>query len=236
MLVLFGAHLGLNRQLKHARLERDQALALLGGADWKICAQLKKLEPCITDCAMRRVIDLQSEISKLRAEGLSLKMQAYHDDLTGLANRLLLADRFLLAVERSKRSGQCFTLLMIDLNGFKVINDTYGHASGDIVLVTTAKRLVAAVRASDTVARLGGDEFVVLIESTENLTELAHIGQKLINTLSDDIALNNGKLIRVGASLGLALYPDDGGELNDLLHIADMGMYECKSTGMMSLH
>ena len=124
---------------------------------------------------------------------------------------------------------------MIDLNDFKTINDNYGHAAGDAVLVTMARRLVGAVRAADTVARLGGDEFVLIIESFDDPQELVHIAEKLMHTLSNSITLDTGAVVNVGAGVGLALYPDHGADMNDLLFVADQAMYECKSTGQMSL-
>ena len=235
-LMLLAAPLVMWRQLQGVRLQRDQALAQLSATPWQVCSGLQNKEPCATKCAALRVHVLQKENEQLRAAEVSLRVRAHHDDLTGLANRILLADRFSVAVERAKRSGQCFSLLMIDLNDFKAINDNYGHAAGDTVLITTATRLTGSVRATDTVARLGGDEFVLIIESTDSLPELAQIGRKLIETLSEPVTLSSGVLVNVGASLGLALYPNDGDELNDLLHIADLAMYECKSTGQMSLH
>ena len=172
--------------------------------------------------------------SLLRAEAF-LKEQAYRDSLTGLANRLLLSDRARVVIERSKRSQATFALLMVDLNDFKAINDTFGHAAGDEVLITAARRLVSAVRASDTVARLGGDEFVLIIESVDDPRELIQLGRKLIDTLSDVITLESGINVHVGASVGFALYPKDGSEVSDLLHVADKGMYDCKVSGLMEL-
>jgi len=182
-----------------------------------------------------RNLILQDEVaSLLRAEAF-LKEQAYRDSLTGLANRLLLSDRARVVIERSKRSQATFALLMVDLNDFKAINDTFGHAAGDEVLITAARRLVSAVRASDTVARLGGDEFVLIIESVDDPRELIQLGRKLIDTLSDVITLESGINVHVGASVGFALYPKDGSEVSDLLHVADKGMYDCKVSGLMEL-
>lgn len=178
---------------------------------------------------------LQREIATLERSTQHLKAQAFTDNLTGLANRLLLADRFQITLERSKRNRVEFALLMVDLNGFKIINDHYGHAAGDIVLHTVARRLVAAVRASDTVARIGGDEFVLLIESFENPDELVYIGRKLIATISEDITLPNGSTVNVGASVGFGLFPRHGAGLDDLLQTADQGMYDCKASGLMEL-
>lgn len=179
---------------------------------------------------------LLQEMIDLRAREKVLTAQAQHDGLTGLANRMLLADRFRFAVERAKRSHKPFALLMVDLNEFKSINDNYGHAAGDTVLITMARRLVSSVRASDTVARMGGDEFVVLVESIEDANEITRIGQKLLGTLADPIRLDAGVVVSTGASIGLALYPNDGADMNDLLYVADRAMYECKASGLISLH
>lgn len=185
--------------------------------------------------AQRQQAVLQREIAALERATQHLKSQAFTDNLTGLANRLLLADRFQLTLERSKRNRVEFALLMVDLNGFKIINDHFGHAAGDLVLRTVAQRLMTAVRASDTVARIGGDEFVLLIESFENPDELVHIGRKLIATISEDITLQSGATVNVGASVGFGLFPRHGADLEGLLQTADEGMYDCKASGLMEL-
>jgi diguanylate cyclase (GGDEF)-like protein len=178
---------------------------------------------------------LQNRIVDLNIREKLLQAQASHDSLTGLGNRILLADRFFFAVERAKRNEKPFAILMIDLNDFKSVNDDYGHVAGDSVLVITAQRLIDAVRASDTVSRLGGDEFVLVMESFEDTKDLVHIGRKLIEALSEEITLEGGVVVKVGASVGFALYPNDGTDMNDLLHIADKSMYDCKSSGLMGL-
>ncbi len=178
---------------------------------------------------------LQQALTALQSSEHALKERAYYDHLTGLANRALLADRFNLAIERSKRSRVPFAAVMIDLNNFKSINDSYGHAAGDQVLVTVGKRLLETVRASDTVSRLGGDEFVLLIESVEDRHELAHIGQKLINLLDNKVSLESGEAVSVGGSLGFAVYPADGDSMETMLEVADQAMYECKTSGLMPL-
>jgi diguanylate cyclase (GGDEF)-like protein len=178
---------------------------------------------------------LTQQIADFALNESILRAQANHDSLTGLANRLLLADRFKFTAERSKRNRVAFALLMIDLNNFKSVNDRFGHAAGDHVLATQAGRLLTCVRSSDTVARLGGDEFVVLVESFENPDEMVHIGRKLIACLSEPIALEGGNMAYVGASVGIALYPKDGEELSELLNVADRGMYDCKASGLMEM-
>jgi diguanylate cyclase (GGDEF)-like protein len=235
VLVMVAISLLLSRQLQLMQTQRDRAQAQAGALRRQMADLLRKHDRRIERYVDRRVQGLQNEIADLRARESLLKIQAYHDSLTGLANRLLLADRFHSAVERAKRSGKSFALLMIDLNDFKAINDDYGHAAGDVVLVTMARRLAGAVRASDTVARLGGDEFVLIVESFEHPQELVYIGQKLISSMSDPITLDDGILVRVSASVGMGLYPDHGADMNDLLCVADHAMYTCKSTGQMSL-
>lgn len=222
-------------QLGHVQAQRDRTLAWSKEIGWRMANFFQdQIERTDRETA-QRLKELQSEIEALRERERLLQVQAYHDDLTGLANRALLTDHFLSAVERSKRSGSPFALLMVDLNDFKEINDRHGHGVGDFVLITTASRLLGALRASDTVARLGGDEFVLIVESIDNDQEFAQVGQKLIESLFEPVSLENGKRIEVGASLGMALYPNDGLKMSDLLTVADQAMYECKSTGLISL-
>ncbi len=227
--------------LAHFRLE---ALALLAAALGLIVSPYLALLPLAAALgrlgvrlrnALRRQAVLQREIAALEHHAQHLKNQAFTDNLTGLANRLLLTDRFQLTLERSKRNRVEFALLMVDLNGFKIINDHYGHAAGDVVLRTVAQRLLSAVRASDTVARIGGDEFVLLIESFEDPDELVYIGRKLIAIIAEDITLQNGSTVKVGASVGFGLFPRHGADLEDLLQTADQGMYDCKASGLMEL-
>ncbi len=223
---------------------RLEALALLAAAlCWLLSPYLALLPLAVAvgrlgvrlRKALRQQTKLRRELAALEANAQRLKSQAFTDSLTGLANRLLLADRFQRTLERSKRNRMEFALLMVDLNSFKAVNDQYGHAAGDLVLRTVATRLLAAVRASDTVARIGGDEFVLLIESFEDPDELVHIGRKLIATISEDIVLPGTGTVNVGASVGFGLFPHHGTNLDDLLHIADQGMYDCKTSGLMEL-
>lgn len=182
-----------------------------------------------------RTRDLENMVDMLQQRQMQLEVQAHHDPLTGLANRNLLEDRFQCAVERAKRSGDSFAVLMIDLDGFKSVNDTHGHLAGDKVLMDVSRRLAACLRTCDTAARLGGDEFVVILESIHDTGEVARIARKLVRALFEDIELPNHCVVNVGASIGIALYPDDGLDLSGMLAIADQAMYECKTTGHMSL-
>ncbi len=183
----------------------------------------------------RKYSELASHVEVLLLEAEVLRSQAYRDHLTGLANRALLNDRCQLAMERTKRSQTSFAILMVDLNRFKEINDNHGHAAGDYLLTVVAQRLASAVRTIDTVARLGGDEFVIVIDSVSERSELTRIGQKLIDRLSERITLESGVDVSVGASIGFAVYPDDGSTTSELLEVADQSMYQCKTSGLMPL-
>ena len=121
-------------------------------------------------------------------------------------------------------------LALIDLDGFKPVNDTYGHEVGDIVLKEVAARLRAIVRKSDAVIRIGGDEFVLIIENMQSKVDVQQILDKILSSLMTPMDVN-GLLIKIGASIGVAVFPDDGESLRDLLHRADMLMYEAKTTG-----
>ena len=180
-------------------------------------------------CALEKIID------ELRIQQRALESQANHDSLTGLANRKLLRDRFECALQRARRSGENFALLMIDLNDFKAINDTHGHAAGDAVLVAIAQRLKAATRDCDTVARIGGVEFVIIVESVGEPQDIVPLSRKLVSRLSRDVALECGASVSVGASVGVAIYPDDGADLTRMLCVADKAMYKCKTSGQMGL-
>lgn len=229
-LVLAGVFLLLMFELRFARAQRDQALAWASESQCQLSDVTRQ-----QDVRIERHAALQHEMAELRVQQHLLAAQAHHDSLTGLANRLLLADRFQFAVERAKRSGKYFALLMIDLNDFKSVNDHYGHPAGDTVLVTMAQRLVSALRASDTVSRLGGDEFVLIVEAIDDPMEITQISEKLFTMLADPITLGT-TAVSISASIGLAWYPRDGVELNDLMKVADQAMYECKSSGLMDLH
>lgn len=178
---------------------------------------------------------LKKHLAKLKDAERALRKSAFLDPLTGLANRLLMMDRFEVAMRHARRNRKQFAVLMLDLNKFKAINDTYGHAAGDKVLITVAQRLVSIVRESDTVARLGGDEFVLIVESITERAQLEALGHKLVDVVSQDLTLDSGETVAVGASVGYAWYPKDGDNLRDILDVADQAMYTCKTSGLMPL-
>ncbi len=155
---------------------------------------------------------------------------AYHDPLTGLPNRLLFMDRMDQAICRAMRSDDHFALLFIDIDNFKVINDSMGHDAGDMLLTEVTRRLNSSVRRSDTIARLGGDEFTVILENVSEPESVVLITKSLLEVLSDPITINQRE-VHVGASIGIAMYPQDGTSFGHLLKNADTAMYRAKALG-----
>jgi diguanylate cyclase (GGDEF)-like protein/PAS domain S-box-containing protein len=176
----------------------------------------------------RRVWLLHDARTRQRAEA-ELREQALHDPLTGLANRALLHDRLTSAIAVAQRQDTPLSLLLLDLDGFKAVNDRFGHHAGDIVLVETAARLSGAVRESDTAARLGGDEFVLMLPATPLLGSI-EAARALVDFIVAPINVD-GKALTVGASIGIAVFPNHGRDAEVLLAAADSAMYEAKRSG-----
>jgi diguanylate cyclase (GGDEF)-like protein len=152
---------------------------------------------------------------------------ALHDMLTGLPNRRLFEDRMTSTLERSRRTGAGMALLVIDLDGFKKVNDTLGHHVGDLVLQCVASAFAERVRRSDTVARTGGDEFSVILEGPANRDEAEKVGNSLRQLLSNPLDVE-GRDVRVAASIGIALFPEDASDAESLCIAADRRMYDIK--------
>ncbi|MDR3436505.1 diguanylate cyclase domain-containing protein [Telmatospirillum sp.] len=169
----------------------------------------------------------QGRLIASRLTQAELRRLAHHDPLTGLPNRLLLDDRLEVAIGRAARNQTLLAVIFIDLDGFKQINDTYGHAVGDRVLVNVANRLRDCVRLSDTVARMGGDEFVAVLEQISDEREIRRLAAKVVGSVSLPVSLD-GIEVSVGASLGIAVYPKDGADAASLLDKADEAMYRAK--------
>lgn len=177
-----------------------------------------------------RTLALETANVQLREKERELEHMARHDPLTGLANRIFFNDRIEHAIARVRRSKGGMTLLLIDLDGFKEINDAHGHAVGDQLLVNIAARLTECMRETDTVARLGGDEFVVMLEDLHDRGEAAQVAEKLIRVIGQPVALAPGA-VRVSASIGIAHFPLDGSDPQQLLKHADEAMYAAKAAG-----
>ena len=156
-----------------------------------------------------------------------LEYLAHYDHLTKIPNRYLLLDRIKHLIAQSERNKSSFALLYIDLDKFKIINDTKGHAVGDQVLVETALRLKQSIRNSDTAARIGGDEFVLLLENISNKNDISSMIESLSELLNEEHIIDNEKL-EVNCSIGVAFYPEEGITSDALLATADKAMYKGK--------
>jgi len=155
---------------------------------------------------------------------------AYHDALTGLPNRMLFMDRIDQAISRAQREDGHFALLFIDIDHFKVINDSMGHAAGDQLLNIVSQRLSEILRKTDTVARLGGDEFTIIIEELEEAESVASVARNILALLDEPVEINK-KEVHVSGSIGIALYPQDGESFGTLLKNSDTAMYRAKDMG-----
>lgn len=182
---------------------------------------------------------ISTDISEHKQNQAQIHRLAFYDALTGLPNRRLLQERLQHALAQQQRSGLEGALLFIDLDHFKNINDTLGHAVGDQLLMQVAQRLSSCLRQGDTLARLGGDEFVLMLENlprerSRALAEIGTVANKLLGTLNQPYELL-GQPRSSGASIGIALFSDAAGNPEDLLKRADLAMYEAKSGGRNTL-
>jgi diguanylate cyclase (GGDEF)-like protein/PAS domain S-box-containing protein len=162
-----------------------------------------------------------------------LSHQAAHDALTNLPNRVLLNDRLTRALALAERHHKPLAVLFLDVDGFKAVNDSLGHAAGDAILRSIATRLGAAIRKSDTVSRYSGDEFVIVLPELEQGDDAAVVARKLVRAASGPHRVDS-RNITVTASVGIALYPDDGCDAETLIKHADAAMYDAKRSGLGS--
>ena len=175
-------------------------------------------------------ISVFSDISAIKESEQRLNHLAHHDILTGLPNRLLFSVNLTQTLERAKRHKYLVGLLFIDLDRFKIINDTLGHAAGDHLLEKIAERLKQSVRAEDTVARLGGDEFTIILSQIHHPEDAAILAKKIIETLSQAMEVNQQEVV-TSASIGISIFPDDAQTGEDLAKAADAAMYRAKDSG-----
>jgi diguanylate cyclase (GGDEF)-like protein/PAS domain S-box-containing protein len=178
----------------------------------------------------RFLIVMIEDVTARKAQEAALAHQALHDALTELPNRTLLLDRLHLAIRVASRERQMLALLMMDLDRFKEVNDTFGHHSGDALLREVAARLRGELRGSDTVARLGGDEFAVLLTQVDDPDGAVITARKLLRMLERAFVVE-GEHVHVGASLGIAMYPSHGADADLLMRHADVAMYVAKRAG-----
>ena len=171
-----------------------------------------------------------AHLNDLNLRNEDMEHRARHDALTGAPNREMFFDLLQFSIVNARRNGLQLAVLFIDIDHFKHINDTSGHAAGDAVLIAVVRRLKATIRESDTVARLGGDEFIVMIQPVDDPQQLAVIAQKLTDALQEPIEFE-GQSLHISASIGVSIFPKDGESAEELLHNADAAMYHSKRDG-----
>ena len=201
-----------DNKLKYHRMQLEERVAL----------RTKELEESNNQLAL----------SKKSAETIAKRMEyhAHHDDLTGLPNRALLNDRMNAELAHARRQQSMMALLFLDLDRFKVINDSLGHAVGDQLLRVIARRLRNCVREEDTVARLGGDEFLILLPRISSSSDAGRVGRKIIDALIEPITCNGNEL-SITTSIGISIYPFDSTDVDTLVKNADISMYRAKELG-----
>ncbi|MHC8371279.1 putative bifunctional diguanylate cyclase/phosphodiesterase [Pseudomonas sp. MDT1-85] len=245
--------LGQNHRLLNSGLHSADFFAAMWrtialGNIWKgeICNRAKDgslywvdstMVPVLDDATGRvhRYLSIRFDISEKRQLLQSLQWRVGHDVLTGLPNRAFLSDLLDQALEFSRHENIPLAVCMLDLDGFKAVNDGYGHASGDMLLVEVAKRLRDIVRGEDVVARLAGDEFVLVLRYVRDLPELRAALNRVLGAISAPYSLH-GKDINVFASIGVTLFPHDNEDAETLLRHADQAMYVAKQSGRNRFH
>jgi diguanylate cyclase (GGDEF)-like protein/PAS domain S-box-containing protein len=195
------------------------------GSVYEIYSKPQKVEETI----IGRVWSFYDITDQKKNEEKLIKM-AHYDSLTGIPNRTLFFDRLNQAYENANRYHTRFALLFLDLDGFKYINDSLGHAAGDMLLRDISDRLKSCIRKSDTVARMGGDEFTIILSQIVKNEDCAYVAQKLIDSLSKTIMIS-GHECSVGVSIGISVFPDDSEKVEQFLKNADTAMYHAKEGG-----
>lgn len=175
-------------------------------------------------------IHIVRDISERKKSEEKIKYLASHDALTGIPNRSHLMSQLDAAVEHAKRGKHKFALMLFDIDKFKLINDIHGHLAGDLVLKTTANRILNIIRKTDTIGRLGGDEFVVIQSYIKNPKDAECLALKILKEAGKPIN-HNGEELRIVISIGISIYPDDANNVKKLLNYADSAMYASKQKG-----
>jgi len=226
------------RELAAVQQQTTQARQLLAQVQREVRAAGAKLESLQTPELLKAnenlvlaSLDAQAQARKATEDLAKISRHAEHDALTGLPNRQMLMDRFAQSIARSRRSSARLALLFVDLNRFKQINDTLGHAVGDGALQLAAHRMTAAVRESDTVSRFGGDEFLILLDDVAHPREAQQIADKVLHTLRQPARLGEHDLA-LDACVGISFYPEHGSDAKMLIHRADSAMYRAKRQGL----
>lgn len=187
------------------------------------------------DDTVVKYIGVFADITSLKKTQEEYEFMAHHDPLTGLANRLLCHARLEHALRRAKRRDDLVVVMMLDLDKFKLVNDTWGHQVGDRLLQEVARRITATLRSDDTAARLGGDEFLVVLESVKDRDDAITIAGKLVRVLSENYSID-GIQPDVSVSIGITLAPEHGDDVETLIERADQALYEVKAQGCNAYH
>jgi diguanylate cyclase (GGDEF)-like protein len=212
----------IRRQYRERELGEEALRLVQGNLERRVKARTKELA--------RANAGLEAEIAERRLADQRVVHMAHHDALTGLPNRTLLADRVGQAIARAHRGGGKLAVLFLDLDRFKNVNDSFGHAVGDMLLTSVAARLTASRREEDTVARLGGDEFIISIPDVADAAEAESVAARILADLAKPFTIN-GHQLHADGSIGIALYPADGDSAETLMRNADTAMYHAKESG-----
>ena len=212
----------IRRQYRERELGEQALRQVQGTLERRVKARTKELA--------RANAGLEAEIAERRLADQRVVHMAHHDALTGLPNRTLLADRVGQAIARAHRSGGKLAVLFLDLDRFKNVNDSFGHAVGDMLLTAVSARLTASRREEDTVARLGGDEFIVSIPDVSDAAEAEAAAARILSDLAKPFTIN-GHQLHADVSIGISLYPRDGDTAETLMRNADTAMYHAKESG-----
>ncbi len=186
-----------------------------------------------SDDGQHRLYGACQDITERRQAEARIAFLAHHDVLTGLPNRVLLRDRFEQALAVAQRAQSHVAILFLDLDNFKVVNDSLGHAAGDELLLAAVSRLSRRMRDSDTISRQGGDEFVLLLNDIPDLDTVKRIATDILSHLAEPVEIN-GHVLNASCSIGIAIYPEDGSDFDSLLQKADTAMYNAKGAGRNS--
>jgi diguanylate cyclase (GGDEF)-like protein/PAS domain S-box-containing protein len=176
------------------------------------------------------LVNVLKDITLRKEMEQEVKRIAYHDPLTGLPNRMLLIDRLTMAINQADRNRNKVAIMMVDLDKFKDVNDTFGHHIGDLLLKSVAEKLTSVLRKEDTVARFGGDEFVLLLPEQIDTYTALQVARKINDIFQNDIALED-LILTITTSIGISLYPDHGTDIDTILKKADTAMYQAKQAG-----
>lgn len=210
---------------KHSMTYEEELWLPAGQRVW-----LTTLTPIIEEGICSYIVGSAEDITERKKLELELEKYANYDKLTGLPNRRLFFERLELTILENERDKAEFAVLFIDLDGFKNINDNYGHEAGDEVLITVGNRLLQCVRKSDTVARMGGDEYTVILKNVEDKEDIKNLVEKIHKSLQEVMQIDGVECF-VNSSIGVALYPENGYDSETLLRNADSLMYEIKRNG-----